>query len=448
MSATRVAASFHAQARGPSRAVGLFAAALTLVAQGCSHPATAIVVVVDSDLAVPGEIASVHADVGGMACADTTCAHDFTLASAAALPFSFTVTPHGGDSGPLALTLRGRDAAGSDRVVRSVSSSFVAGRTLVLRVSLEHACVGAPECRVDATTCIGGACASAVVDPASLSDVIPGRELDGGARPDTTVAEDTGLDAHATDTGLDAPATDAGDGGTIPRSCAALPSGSASGPYTIDPDGPGGAAPFLDYCETSADGGGWTLLAKVDPRTTTLGYDAVAWTAVSSAAAFGTADLAVGDALLPSYWTLAVGELRFVMAPAATPTTTTSLVTTFTPASTITLRSAMESGSHVRFDATLAQWVALIGASSTPGAATCEQAGVPVGLPEATPVVRVRVGYVWADTTGCATPGFWAGLGAAGMGCRAVASASGGGRLCGTGAQRRDFPLVTWLFGR
>ena len=441
-----------------SRSFALWLALASWLIASCSQPATAIVVAVDSNLLVPSELAVVHVEVGGAACGDSSCTHDFALtgAGAVAIPFSFTVTPRG-DAGPLALVLRARDAAGSDRVVREVSSSFITGRTLLLQVELDRACLDAAAC-ASGSTCIAGACATAAIDPTHLVDVVPGTEL----RFDASTTSDAGMDAShdaSIDTGARLDAGDAGlgpDGGsdaasdaadaasTIPRSCADLPSGAASGAYTIDPDGAGGELPFLDYCETSADGGRWTLIAKVDPRTTNLAFGAAYWTSPTPMT-LGTADLSVEDAFFASYWLLPVHELRVVMAPVATPTTTASFVTGFMPNETITLHAAMAAGTPLT--APEGQWAGLVG-GTPPGPAVCEASAVPAELPTAAPMIRVRIGYVGDNTAGCTSPGFWVGIGAAGASCAPVGSSAGGGRVCGPPGQRHDYPRAAWLFGR
>ncbi len=430
-------------------------ALFALLMASCSHPATAIVVAVDSNLAVPGELAVVHVEVGGAGCGDSTCVHDFALTGpdAITLPFSFTVTPQG-DAGPLALVLRGRDAAGSDRVVREVSSSFIAGRTLLLQVELDRACLDAAAC-ASGSTCIAGACASVAIDPTHLVDVVPGTELRFDASTTSDAGIDAGLDASSDvglrvdggdDGGTDGGSDSAADAASSPRSCADLPSGAASGAYTIDPDGAGSEPAFLDYCETSADGGGWTLIAKVDPRTTTLSFSSGWWTAASSTGT-STADLSVGDALYPSYWLLPVHELRIVMAPVATPTVSTSLVTAFMTVPPMTLHTAMTAGPAQALTATETDWQRLVG-GTPPGTAVCEVSAVPAELPATAPMIRVRIGYVGDDTSGCTSPGFWAGVGADGASCRAVGNSAGGGRVCGPPGQRRDYPLAAWVFGR
>lgn len=54
------------------------------------------------------------------------------------------------------------------------------------------------------------------------------------------------------------------DASVVGASCASLheEGEDASGVYLVDPDGPGGAAPFEVYCDMVMDGGGWTLVAR------------------------------------------------------------------------------------------------------------------------------------------------------------------------------------------
>ncbi len=50
------------------------------------------------------------------------------------------------------------------------------------------------------------------------------------------------------------------------------------GVYLIDPDGPGGVAPFKVYCDMNSDGGGWTLAIKIARGSGSFYYSSGNWT--------------------------------------------------------------------------------------------------------------------------------------------------------------------------
>lgn len=407
---------------------------ILVLATSCAGPRTALVVVVESDLDVPAVLASVHTEAGASA-------HDFVLTGLDALPFSFGVEPAGGDaSRVVTLSIEGRGPGGAGIVARRVQVGFVLGQTRVLRVRLDAACVGV-SCS-EGSTCVAHTCVDELVEVTTLAELVPGRELE---PPDAGL-----LDAHDSDAAADAgSAIDSSvveDAGSVPTSCRDLPSGSARGVYAVDPDGPGGEAPFEVFCETVGEGGGWALIAKVEPGSTTLGFDAPAWTALTSDAAFGANAPTTGDALLPSYWRLPVRELRIVMRDPAGMRVLVAPLDTATPTR---LRTAMEPSGSIGITARLDQWTTLAGVSSL-ASATCVSSGAPVSTPLAAPSVRVRVGVTASTGASCTPTVLWAGLGATaddqGGACGPTVITAGAARVCNPG--RDVHPAFTLLFAR
>lgn len=141
---------------------------------------------------------------------------------------------------------------------------------------------------------------------ADVIDVVPPVGFAGAARVElalddgTTEAEATlALDVHA------------------PRSCAAwrewLGASAASGTFAIDVDGPGPAPAHDVHCDQATAGGGWTLVAKIDGRTTTWGFSSPLWTNDETLRP-EDATLGAGDVKLPGFATLPAEEVLVVSA--------------------------------------------------------------------------------------------------------------------------------------
>jgi hypothetical protein len=193
-----------------------WALALVVVA-GCSDDAlTELVVSVDSDLAVPGELQSVHLRVEGpsgtLALDDTV---DLTAAAAPGLPLTLSLTPGSAELAPVVIAATGEGPAGA--VQAWVETGFVAGERRMVRLSLLLACLDVI-CGVGETCGVGGECEDAHVPP----DALPPWTGDPG-HFDAGVAVDAGADA-AVDAG---PTTDAASDGEVPTDAAVDAEGDA-----------------------------------------------------------------------------------------------------------------------------------------------------------------------------------------------------------------------------
>lgn len=185
-----------------------------LVLCGCTRPATALVVQIDSDLTVPDGLETVRVETLSPEGA-TVASRVFPAAGALAVPFSFTVVP--ADEARLAVRLR-VTARGRDGVsfAREWASEFVPEETRFVGLFLSARCrtVRCPAAQTCGDT---GACVAAFVNPGALLPFSPGldRTRDASALDAPSDApQDAALDAPtdlALDEGLDAPADVATD---------------------------------------------------------------------------------------------------------------------------------------------------------------------------------------------------------------------------------------------
>jgi hypothetical protein len=191
-------------ARFPNANRWLALGALWICASGCQDPVTEIVLVVDSDLAVPTEIDGLTINGAG-----APIAVDLKTAGVV-LPATLGLLPTGDNPPPFTVSAQ---ATHQGQVVASRHATnvrFIHGQRRALLLSLVRACAClAPPCAANTDSLCADLDDPAlpVLDPGHLP-MVP-RTLDGGADAGADGQRDTAPDLHAT---TDGPAADsAGD---------------------------------------------------------------------------------------------------------------------------------------------------------------------------------------------------------------------------------------------
>ncbi len=207
----------------------LAGAALLGLLSACKVAPTAIVVAIDSDYAVPGELSGLFVNLTKNGRAQPVVSLSLTGAAPYRLPLSFAVAPEGDNAGELSVEVEAHDAGGRLLVRSRRVTRFRPNQTLVLPIVLVKRCAEA-SCNAS-ETCTEAGCRSAAVDPSSLAAAVPGHEFDGIIVPD---AGPPGPDANETDTGL--PRPDAGSEGPDAGAADAESADSGAAPDALPPD--------------------------------------------------------------------------------------------------------------------------------------------------------------------------------------------------------------------
>lgn len=145
-----------------SRAIAI--AILSVLASACAQ-ATEIVLVVDTDLDVPGELTRVEIDVLNSMAAPTRTEVDLTSVGAPPLPLTLGITSRVRADADVRVEVRGY-LEGGEILVRDVSTRLTPGSSRMLRVVLARRCIAAA-CPAG-ETCDETGCRAVEVDAASL----------------------------------------------------------------------------------------------------------------------------------------------------------------------------------------------------------------------------------------------------------------------------------------
>lgn len=194
----------------------------------------------------------------------------------------------------------------------------------------------------------------------------------------------------------------------IPNSCLAIAKATPQGPsgvYWLDPDGAGAAEPFQAWCDLHGDGGGWTLVLKLDGADPKTNYDAPLWTdsLPINSASFG---LGAAAAKLASFWTMPLTELRVGLRRIDKDTQADELHWIVLPLSAPSLRAAFAIEKATPSTLGLFAWESLLSDASLQP--FCLDEGINV---QTSSGAAVRVGIVGNNEADCGSVDSWLGLG-------------------------------------
>ncbi len=297
---------------------------------------------------------------------------------------------------------------------------------------------------------------------AVTGDALPAVDLGPDVLRDVPVPEDV-LRACVTQSACDPVARGCGDREVcfngacrVPASCAelrdqrrALPTGV----YTLDEDGAPGGNTFAAWCDMDFDGGGWTLVLKVDGAANDLAYNASLWT--NGTLRPDSVNLNRESALLRAYSTVRVRQFWLALSTARmAPEGGDVLATVPRVVATRPSTSACETPRGVfagsTFDSVtpaVSEWAAAV-----PGArfdSACTRVGVNA---ESAAGARVRLGALARRADGCPYDNAWLGLGGLAAPCTdggaAPVVSAGWVGPCNADGTRSAQPAFAWLFVR
>lgn len=185
--------------------------------------------------------------------------------------------------------------------------------------------------------------------------------------------------------------------------------GSPSGTYMIDPDKAGPMAPFEVYCDQERDGGGWTLVLKVDGSKPTFTYNSPIWT--SPDPYLPDADLDRVETKLPSWNTVAATQVLVGMETPIKGDGGLDLKYVTLEAGAPHLFAVFMNGAYKATALGRPAWKAFVANSSLQDNCNLEGFNASSPAADAASFARIRIGVIANGEMDCNTPNSYIGVG-------------------------------------